>query len=145
MTDKALLATPPTAATTKLSDKKQLRQPGAVKITLHSANNTVDEKAEVRVALNNPEDAVEKMLQTLAQRFPPESVMTIAPVKGTVSSCYVCDAIRDVCRCMLPLGSLSIWKLSSCVSPLEDRADGIPLTRLIKRSNSLDTPRPLNP
>eukprot|EP01053_Blabericola_migrator_P011760 Blabericola_migrator_1__11759@NODE_711_length_6770_cov_212_988065_g510_i1_p2_GENE_NODE_711_length_6770_cov_212_988065_g510_i1NODE_711_length_6770_cov_212_988065_g510_i1_p2_ORF_typecomplete_len671_score114_98IMCp/PF12314_8/63IMCp/PF12314_8/5_2e08IMCp/PF12314_8/19IMCp/PF12314_8/3_7e03Ins_allergen_rp/PF06757_13/5_9e02Ins_allergen_rp/PF06757_13/0_49DUF4197/PF13852_6/9_3e02DUF4197/PF13852_6/0_5_NODE_711_length_6770_cov_212_988065_g510_i145546566 len=86
MTDKALLATPPTAATTKLSDKKQLRQPGAVKITLHSANNTVDEKAEVRVALNNPEDAVEKMLQTLAQRFPPESVMTIAPVKGVDQS-----------------------------------------------------------
>lgn len=60
--------------------------PGAVRITLHSANNDVDEKAEVTVALHNPEDAVEKMLQTLAQRFPPESVMTIAPAKGVDSS-----------------------------------------------------------
>eukprot|EP01056_Protomagalhaensia_sp_Gyna25_P000260 Protomagalhaensia_sp_Gyna_25__259@NODE_1122_length_2166_cov_48_531265_g891_i0_p1_GENE_NODE_1122_length_2166_cov_48_531265_g891_i0NODE_1122_length_2166_cov_48_531265_g891_i0_p1_ORF_typecomplete_len654_score137_52IMCp/PF12314_8/14IMCp/PF12314_8/2e05IMCp/PF12314_8/68IMCp/PF12314_8/4_6e03Cro/PF09048_10/1_2e02Cro/PF09048_10/1_8DbpA/PF03880_15/1_7e02DbpA/PF03880_15/3_4_NODE_1122_length_2166_cov_48_531265_g891_i01882149 len=82
MTDKAL------TIDTKLKAPKLPIPPqaGAVKITLHSANSEIDEKAELRVALSNPEDAVEKMLQTLAQRFPPESVMTIAPTKGVDQS-----------------------------------------------------------
>eukprot|EP01055_Gregarina_sp_Pseudo9_P000149 Gregarina_sp_Pseudo_9__148@NODE_10_length_6589_cov_58_586107_g8_i0_p1_GENE_NODE_10_length_6589_cov_58_586107_g8_i0NODE_10_length_6589_cov_58_586107_g8_i0_p1_ORF_typecomplete_len714_score147_69IMCp/PF12314_8/7_9IMCp/PF12314_8/7_2e09IMCp/PF12314_8/0_75_NODE_10_length_6589_cov_58_586107_g8_i01372278 len=88
MTDKPLAGTHADSAVapTKSEKRSAVKGPGAVKITLHSANNDVDEKAEVTVALHNPEDAVEKMLQTLAQRFPPESVMTIAPAKGVDSS-----------------------------------------------------------
>lgn len=53
---------------------------GGVRITLQSANQDVDERAEVTVALNDPEEAVERMVKALAQRFPPESVLTIQPV-----------------------------------------------------------------
>lgn len=51
---------------------------GAVTITLHSAKDDFDEKAQVKVELKNPDAVVEKMLQTLANKFPPDSVMTIA-------------------------------------------------------------------
>eukprot|EP01071_Lankesteria_metandrocarpae_P007818 Lankesteria_metandrocarpae@DN4792_c0_g1_i1.p1 len=52
---------------------------GKVAITIQSARADFDEKAEVLVHLDNPEYVVEKMLQTLANRFPPESVLTIEP------------------------------------------------------------------
>lgn len=39
-------------------------------------------QAEVKVKLSNPDAVVEKMLHTLAHKFPPESVMTIATHNG---------------------------------------------------------------
>lgn len=51
---------------------------GAVTITLHTLKDDFDEKAQVKVELSNPDAVVEKMLSTLANKFPPESVITIA-------------------------------------------------------------------
>eukprot|EP01069_Polyplicarium_translucidae_P013408 Polyplicarium_translucidae@DN949_c0_g1_i1.p1 len=47
-------------------------------IKLHSTKEDFDELAEVVVELDNADQVVEKMLETLAMKFPPESVMTIA-------------------------------------------------------------------
>lgn len=54
------------------------REHGAVTITLRSGKEDYDERAEVKVELRNPDVVVEKMLQTLATKFPPESLVTIA-------------------------------------------------------------------
>eukprot|EP00917_Polyrhabdina_sp_WS-2016_P004080 GHVP01009321.1.p1 GENE.GHVP01009321.1~~GHVP01009321.1.p1 ORF type:complete len:309 (-),score=51.08 GHVP01009321.1:54-980(-) len=54
------------------------RQGGqSVSIKLHSMKDDFDELAEVFVELDNADQVVERMLETLAMKFPPESVMTI--------------------------------------------------------------------
>eukprot|EP00918_Siedleckia_nematoides_P025227 GHVU01054477.1.p1 GENE.GHVU01054477.1~~GHVU01054477.1.p1 ORF type:complete len:454 (+),score=63.17 GHVU01054477.1:70-1431(+) len=46
-------------------------------IRMHSASGEYDDKAELTVALQNPDQVVEKMIAHLSNRFPKETVVTI--------------------------------------------------------------------
>lgn len=64
--------------------QSQSRNDRTFRINLHSAHGEFDNKASVEVECERPDEVVERMLAKLADKFPPDSVVTIEKGAGAL-------------------------------------------------------------